>query len=282
MLNLCRLPDCYPVSLSDNDIKTVEHFESYFQSYTQQNNWNVPYPICTPNFQKTIESDPEGRCHYNTLEEAQAACNTITGCEAVVQDSVGYEPRTSSGFLFLFSGSNETPSTWYKKKSKAIASPPNPVNNPPPKSEVSKYLQQDNWNVPNPICLLDFKKNIEFDKNNFNRCHYNTLEEAKAACNTITGCEAVVKDQFGYEPRISFGLNSPGMDKTSTTWHRHKFPVNNPPPNPVNNPPPNPVNNPPPKSDNSVATKQLVNGVDNMVLFGGMGFLLIILIVLIK
>jgi len=221
MKNSCRLPDCYPVSLTNNEIE-------HFQTYSQQDNWNVPNPVCPFGFIKTINwdiYDGGNRCHYHNLYDAKAACNCIDNCTAVVKDMVGFEPRSNVGQYQPGSGNS---TTWNK-----IA---------------PTYTQQNNWNVPNPVCIPNFRPTIQWDINNSGRCHYIDLQSAQNACNCLgSSCQAVVRDSVGFEPRTSVGQYQPGAGD-STTWHKGAAPSPPPPPPSTTTPPPPPpsTTTPPP------------------------------------
>ena len=87
--------------------------------WTNAPNYNVPNSICDnlagSNSPVAWDKTNPGRCHSTTLQTAQTRCLNIPGCTAVVQDGVGYEPRTSVGQYS--SGPSQGSNTWYRPQS---------------------------------------------------------------------------------------------------------------------------------------------------------------------
>jgi len=87
-----------PQPLTDDDKILLTKLE-----LTQKDNWDVPNPVCPPNFQPYFDFDKanKDRCHIPHFETAVRICdmlnkNNIT-CDAVVKDSIGYETRSIKG-----------------------------------------------------------------------------------------------------------------------------------------------------------------------------------------
>lgn len=117
--------------------------DSSLLKVTKKNNWNVPNPVCPPNFIPILNYDKNnlGRCHLPFFRYAFDLCDDLNHknitCDAVVKDAVGYEPRSIKG---LYKPSANRDSVSYIMKEKYVAPASTPAPSSPPLAPSSPPL----------------------------------------------------------------------------------------------------------------------------------------------